>query len=112
MREFSLTIGTAEGEIFDGRVESLNCRALDGGLGVLAGHAPLVTALDPGILRLRQGGDVRLFVVGESLLIVRAEGARILSEYAVEADSPTDAEVQLRELRQWYRDATADVVMA
>ena len=107
MREFPFLIETAEDQVFEGPVEMVCAQALDGSIGILAGHAPLLTALSAGIVRVKQKGRERQFVVGESLLAVRPDATRILCEYAAEAEGPTDAIERLREVRQWYREADA-----
>jgi F-type H+-transporting ATPase subunit epsilon len=53
MKTFTLEIRTPEKKLFHGQVRALTVRALDGGLGVLAGHAPLATALAPGKVSYR-----------------------------------------------------------
>ena len=50
-RQFHLEIVTPDRQFFIGEAQELTVPAIDGSLGVLAGHEPAVTALEPGELR-------------------------------------------------------------
>ena len=50
---YTLRIVSHEATIFDGQVESLVAPGAMGSLGVLAHHAPLLTALRPGTVKVR-----------------------------------------------------------
>ena len=52
MNSYRLIVSTPDGSLFDGEAEALILRAADGDLAVLAGHAPLITAVRPGVCRL------------------------------------------------------------
>ena len=64
--EFQLSILTPERTVFEGPVEYVQVPGTEGYLGVLANHAALVTALQPGTLTLRKsgGGEERWTVTG------------------------------------------------
>ncbi|KYK95538.1 ATP synthase F1 subunit epsilon, partial [Aggregatibacter actinomycetemcomitans] len=52
MATFNLTVVSAEQQIFSGNVKSVQATGIEGELGVLPGHAPLLTAIKPGIVKL------------------------------------------------------------
>ena len=53
-----LDIVSAESSIFSGRVESLRVTGVEGELGILPGHAPLLTQIKTGMARIvKQGGN-------------------------------------------------------
>lgn len=52
-KAFKITIVTAEKQAYEGEAISVILPGISGYLGVLANHAPLVTALVPGILTIR-----------------------------------------------------------
>ena len=57
-------IVSAEEQIFSGRVELLVASGSEGELGICYGHTPLLTALQPGTVRVvLQGGDEDVFYV-------------------------------------------------
>ena len=52
-KTFQLEIATPEKEFFTGPVESLVLTAIDGEMGVLAGHVPMVVPLASGAMRIK-----------------------------------------------------------
>ncbi|MCP4144529.1 MAG: ATP synthase F1 subunit epsilon [bacterium] len=52
-KAFKITIVTAERQAYEGEAVSVILPGISGYLGVLANHAPLVTALVPGVLTIR-----------------------------------------------------------
>ena len=47
MKDYTLKISTPDGDAFSGSALSLSVRGTEGELGILAGHAPFVTAVVP-----------------------------------------------------------------
>ena len=65
MATFHFDLVSPEKLLFAGDVGQVDLPGAEGDLGVLAGHAPLVTALRPGIIVMfRDGGDLRVVVNG------------------------------------------------
>lgn len=83
---FAVEVRTAEGVVFSGQASSLYARAIDGELGILAGHAPLVSVLAPGVLRVRTGDDEFTLAVAGGILRVDREGAVVLASAAERAE--------------------------
>ena len=52
MKDYTLKISTPDGDAFSGSALSLSVRGTEGELGILAGHAPFVTAVVPCRCRL------------------------------------------------------------
>ncbi len=52
MATFNLTIVSAEQKIFEGEVKQIQVTGVEGELGILPGHTPLLTAIKPGLLNL------------------------------------------------------------
>ena len=69
-RTFELSVMTPEREFFSGQVEALSVDGLDGQFSVLAGHAPMVAALEIGTLRIKQDGQWREAVNSEGFMEV------------------------------------------
>ena len=80
---YSLQIVTPEREIFSAPVESAQLPGVEGSFGVLRGHAPLVAALTPGLVRVTDadGRELRLFVGGGFFQISNNE-AQLLADSA------------------------------
>jgi F-type H+-transporting ATPase subunit epsilon len=80
----------------------------EGYFGVLAGHAPVISALRPGVIDVKgsQSGDLRLFVRG-GFAEVDAKKVVVLAEEAFPLDS-----VDVEELETRIRDAEEDLAVA
>mgnify|MGYP000571896341 FL=1 len=69
--------------VFSGDVEQVDVPGAEGDFGVLAGHAPFVTTLRPGILTVHTaGGQAEKIVVLGGFAEVSAEGLTVLAEMA------------------------------
>lgn len=85
-------IASAEQQIFSGRVESLVAAGSLGDLGIFPGHAPLLTALIPGPVRIvRQDGEEEIYYVSGGFLEVQPGTVHILADTAVRADDVDEA---------------------
>lgn len=79
-------IVSAEQEIFSGLTEMVVAHGSLGELGVSYGHAPLLTALKPGPVRvIKQGGEEEIFYVSGGYLEVQPAGISILADTATRA---------------------------
>ncbi len=85
-------IVSAEEEIFSGLVELLAATGDMGELGVNYGHAPLLTSLVPGPVRVvLQGGEEQIFYVSGGFLEVQPGVVSILADTAIRADDVDEA---------------------
>ena len=83
--KFRLLLPT--GALFSGEVAMVVAKASEGELGILPGHAPLITLLQPGPVRLRlPDGAERRFRIGGGLLQVKPDEVLILAEEAEELE--------------------------
>lgn len=69
-KSLHLTISLPESRLYDADVEGIVATAVDGKLGILSGHAPLLTLLAPGPLRADTPDGLRRFNLGPGLLRV------------------------------------------
>ncbi len=80
MKEYWLNITTPDGPCFDGPVVALSARAVDGDIGIMAGHLPLVTALQAHECHITlPDGSVHYADVGGGLLTVTDQKVHLLS---------------------------------
>ena len=85
-------IVSAEEEIFSGLVEMLVATGGEGELGVSYGHAPLLTNLVPGPVRVvTQHGDEQVFYVSGGFLEVQPGVVSILADTAIRAGDVDEA---------------------
>ena len=76
----TLRVITPERIALDQSVGSVRVPAVDGSLGILPRHAPLVAALDVGILRYRVGGKESVLFVSGGFAEMRGETVRVVTE--------------------------------
>ncbi len=85
-------IASAEEEIFSGSVEQLIAAGSLGDLGIHPGHAPLLTALIPGPVRIiKEHGEEEIYYVSGGFLEVQPGTVNILADTAVRADDIDEA---------------------
>ncbi|RMH12195.1 MAG: F0F1 ATP synthase subunit epsilon [Gammaproteobacteria bacterium] len=91
-------IVSAEEAIYSGPAEMLFAPAEMGEVGVLPRHAPLLTRLNPGEVRVRHGGEEESIYVSGGILEIQPEGVTVLSDTAVRAkDLDEAAAIQAKE---------------
>lgn len=82
---FTVEVLTPEGEIFRGDVVQLSTRTVNGEIGILARHVPILAALRPALLRLRvSDSETRVWAQSHGTLQVFADHAQVLVEEAIE----------------------------
>lgn len=85
-------IVSAEQSIFSGLVEILVATGTLGDLGVAPGHAPLLTALIPGPVRVvLQDGSEQIYYVSGGFLEVQSGVVTVLADTALRADDVNEA---------------------
>lgn len=85
-------IVSAEEEIFSGLVDMLVATGEMGELGVNYGHAPLLTSLVPGPVRIvTQDGQEKIFYVSGGFLEVQPGIVSVLADTAIRADDVDEA---------------------
>ncbi|MGJ7097176.1 F0F1 ATP synthase subunit epsilon [Vibrio hannami] len=84
---FYLDVVSAEKQIFSGRVETFQVTGSEGEFGIYHGHAPLLTAIKPGILRIvKQHGHEELIYVSGGIVEVQPGMANILADTAIRGE--------------------------
>lgn len=103
---FNCDIASAENRIFSGEIESLVAAGSLGDLGIYPGHAPLLTALIPGPVRIvKVGGEEEIYYVSGGFLEVQPGIVNILADTAIRADDVDEATAE-----KARRDAEAAMV--
>jgi len=82
-----LDVVSAETEIFSGLVERMQVTGSEGELGIYPGHAPLITGIQPGMVRvIKQHGEEELIYVAGGTLEVQPGRVTVLADTAVRAE--------------------------
>ena len=91
MATFHFDLVSPEKLLFSGEVEQVDVPGSEGDFGVLAGHAPLVSLLRPGILTVHAGGGSERIVVLGGFVEVSADGLTVLADVATSVEDVDQA---------------------
>lgn len=82
---FQCDIVTQERTVFSGQVDYVGLPGVEGRMGILPHHSPLLTALGFGEVMVRSQGEEQYFAVGGGLAEVRPEKVTVLADAAERA---------------------------
>jgi F-type H+-transporting ATPase subunit epsilon len=82
MATFHFDLVSPEKLAFSGEVDQVDIPGVEGDFGVLAGHAPVIAAVRPGILTVITGGTREKIIVLGGLAEVSDSGLTVLAEVA------------------------------
>ena len=82
MATFHFDLVSPEKLAFAGEVDQVDIPGLEGDFGVLAGHAPIVAAIRPGILTVTQGSTHQKIIVLGGLAEMSEKGLTVLADVA------------------------------
>jgi len=99
-------IVSAESEIFSGTAEMVFAPGVMGELGILPRHAPLLTQLKPGEVRVKNGDSEEAFYISGGMLEVQPHVVTVLSDTALRAKDLDEAAAL--EAKQKAEDALQD----
>ena len=86
MATFHFDLVSPEKMAFSGEVDQVDIPGVEGDFGVLAGHAPVIAAIRPGILTVMSGGSKQKIIVLGGLAEVSDKGLTVLADVATSID--------------------------
>lgn len=87
MKKLKLEVLTQETRAYDGEVDIVLAPGAEGQIGILPGHAALLTKLTVGELFIFDGPRIEILAVGGGLLDVHNNEVSVLADSAVRADA-------------------------
>jgi F-type H+-transporting ATPase subunit epsilon len=103
-RQLFCRIITPEETVFDGEADLVIARIADGELGVLADHAPLVSTVEIGDVRIHQDDERHMFATSDGFFKVSENLVQILVEEAVPAQ-----EIDVNEAENRVEEASREI---
>jgi len=92
MPTIHVDIVSAEGEIFSGDASMVFAPARMGEVGISPRHAPLLTALKPGEVRVQDtGGEEHFFYITGGMLEIQPHRVTVLADTALRGDQLDEA---------------------
>ena len=111
MTTMQLEIITAEHQVFGDNVDLVVAPGIEGELGILAHHAPLMTALQPGEILIRKDGEETYLAVTGGFLEVIGNKVTILADACERSDEIDEERAQVAVNRARERVANQDTDM-
>lgn len=79
----TLEIVTPEAKVYSDTIDSVVIPTVQGEIGVLPGHIPLVTQVEHGELQVTKGGSSQLLAVSGGFAQIDGDRVRVLAEHAI-----------------------------
>jgi F-type H+-transporting ATPase subunit epsilon len=108
----NLNVVSAEESLFTGAIESLQITGSEGELGIMPGHAPLLTSLKPGMARIvKKGGDEEVIYLSGGMLEVQPNHVTVLADVATRVDDLDEqAALEAKQRAEEHMNAHSDDV--
>ena len=106
MATFHFDLVSPEKLPFSGEVDQVDVPGAEGDFGVLAGHAPLIALLRPGIMTVYAGGEQTKLVVLGGFAEVGPDGLTVLADLATSVEDFDRAvlQAQIAEMEQRIKE--------
>ncbi|CAO98520.1 F0F1 ATP synthase subunit epsilon [Erwinia tasmaniensis] len=89
---FHLDVVSAEEQMFSGTVQSIQVSGSEGELGIRPNHAPLLTAIKPGMIRIvKQHGEEEVIYLSGGVLEVQPGAVTVLADTAIRGSDLDEA---------------------
>ena len=80
----TLEIVTPEDRVFSDTIDTVVIPTLQGEIGILPGHIPLLTQVADGELRVTRGSETKGLIVGGGFAEIDGDHVKILAEFAID----------------------------
>ena len=103
----TLEIVTPEAKVYSDTIDSVVIPTVEGEIGVLPGHIPLLTQVEDGELRVTKGTAIQLLVVSGGFAQIDGDRVRVLAENAINEEKIDEQAVEaaLKRAEQQLREA-------
>lgn len=85
-RQLFCRVITPQDMVFDGEVDRVIARVFDGEIGVLVDHAPTISTVEIGDVRIQQGDETTIYATSDGFFKVSENLVQILVEEAILAE--------------------------
>ena len=102
-----LEIVTPEAKVYSDTIDSVVIPTVEGEIGILPGHIPLLTQIENGELRITKGAVTQWLVVGGGFAQIDGDTVRVLAENAIteEKIDETAVETAMKRAEQELKEA-------
>src|SRR5208283_3233883 len=89
-----LEIVTPEAKVYSDDVDMVTLTGIEGEMGILPNHVPLMTQLVAGEIVARKGQDTIFLATGDGFVQVTGDRVSVLTDMAIQADNIDEVQVQ------------------
>ena len=111
-----ISIVTPYGKIYEGDIKEATFPGVEGEFGVLDGHSPLVTNLQPGVITIKKSdGNEEVIAVNWGYVEVTPDHINVLADGAVPVAGTTESEIAqaIEKAKQLIKEASdSDALVA
>jgi F-type H+-transporting ATPase subunit epsilon len=93
-KTLKLEIVTPEARVFSDSVDMVTLPGIEGEMGVLPDHMPLMTQIEAGEIIARKGDEEFYLAVGDGFVEVTADRVSVLTDMAIEANNIDEAKAE------------------
>ena len=91
-KSYHLDVVSAEQQMFSGEVQHIQVSGSEGELGIFHGHAPLLTAIKPGMVRIVKENNSEEFIyLSGGILEVQPTAVTVMADTAIRGDDLDEA---------------------
>lgn len=103
----TLEIVTPEARVYSDTIDTVVIPTVEGEVGILPGHIPLLTQVEDGELRVTKGGVTQFLAVSGGFAEVEADTVRVLAEHAISEERIDEKAVEdaLKRAQEQLADA-------
>ena len=103
----TLEIVTPEAKVYSDTIDSVVIPTVEGEIGILPGHIPLLTQIAQGELRVTKGGTTEWLAVGGGFAQIDGDVVRVLAENAIAEEKIDEnaVETAMKRAEQELKDA-------
>lgn len=107
----TLEIVTPEAKVFSAPIDTVVIPTVDGEIGILPGHIPLLTQVANGQLVVTREGKTEALIVGEGFAQVQGDVVSVLTEHALEEAKMDEnaIETAMQRAQQSLKDGASDL---
>ena len=90
----TLEIVTPESRVYSDTIDSVVVPTVEGEIGILPGHIPLLTQVEDGELRVTKNGQTQWLAVGGGFAQVEGDRVSVLAEHAIDEEKIDESAVE------------------
>ena len=94
MATLKLEIVTPDAKVFSGEVDMVTLPGVEGEMGILPQHVPLMTQMSAGEIIVRKGGEDFFLATGEGFVEITGDRVSVLTDMAIRAENIDEARAE------------------